>query len=138
MLLGTEWGVSMPLDARSQVLRLPRRVPSPERVKQCVELAQKDPAVVGHAPWIFAKEIVLLDALLAKEPSVEAEVQADPTGAGGSSVDARRGVLPVRTGPESGQPLPVHVSRSSWPMAASAMSRPRKPWASTAAATRRV
>jgi neutral ceramidase len=76
VLLGAEWGVSMPVDARSQVLRLPRRVPNPDRVKQCTELAQKDPAVVGHAPWVFAKEIVLLDALLAREPSVEAEVQA--------------------------------------------------------------
>ncbi len=76
VLLGTECGISMPLDAHSQVLRLPRRVPSPERVKQCVELAQKDPAAVGHTPWVFAKEIVLLDALLAKETSVEVEVQA--------------------------------------------------------------
>lgn len=76
VLLGLEQGTMLPLDARSQVLRLPRRTPTPKRVKQCVELASKDPLTVGHTPWVFAKEIVLLDALLAKEPTAEVEVQA--------------------------------------------------------------
>lgn len=76
VLLGVEWGTSMPLDAGSRVLNLPRRKPSAARVKESLELVRKDAAVVGHAPWTFAKEIVLLDALLAREPSVEAEVQA--------------------------------------------------------------
>ena len=46
--------------------RCKRRVPSPERVKQCLELVKQDPKKVGATEWTFAKEIVLLDALIAK------------------------------------------------------------------------
>jgi hypothetical protein len=53
-----------------------RRVPSPQRVERCREVAQNDPKSVDATEWIFAKEIVLLDALLARESIVEAEVQA--------------------------------------------------------------
>jgi hypothetical protein len=58
------------------VLTLKRRVPSPERVKRCLELVQKDPKEVGATEWAFAKEIVMLDAILAKSPTYQAEVQA--------------------------------------------------------------
>jgi hypothetical protein len=40
----------------------------------------KDPAEVGVTEWTFAKEIVLLDALIAREPQAEAEVQAVQVG----------------------------------------------------------
>jgi neutral ceramidase len=43
-------------------------------------LAQKDPKQVDMTDWVFAKETVLLDALLAKEPAVEVEVQAIQVG----------------------------------------------------------
>ena len=38
------------------------------------------PAKVGQTEWTFAKEIVMLDAMLKKEPSVEVEVQAVQVG----------------------------------------------------------
>jgi hypothetical protein len=69
-----------PVACNSNVLTLQRRAPSPERVRECTELVQQDPKAVGVTRWTFAKEIVLLDALLAKSPSVETEVQAIQVG----------------------------------------------------------
>jgi hypothetical protein len=45
-------------------------------VRRCVEIVQKDPKEVGATEWTFAKEIVLLDWMLKKEPVTEFEVQA--------------------------------------------------------------
>ena len=53
---------------------------APERVKAALEMVRKDPAKVGHTEWTFAKEIVLLDALLKKSPAVDVEVQAVQVG----------------------------------------------------------
>lgn len=69
-------GSFSPVDAASKVLRIKRRAPSPERVRACTEIVQKTPEDVRNSRWTFAKEIVLLDALLAKHPLAEAEVQA--------------------------------------------------------------
>jgi hypothetical protein len=76
VLLRTEPGIAGPVDARSKVWKIKRRVPDPERVKRCLELMQKPEKEVDRTEWIFAKEIVLLDALIAKQPDVEVEVQA--------------------------------------------------------------
>jgi len=76
VLLTMARGDMTPLAARSKVLQVKRRVPAPERVRRCYELVQKDPKEVGHTDWAFAKEIVLLDALMAKWPTEEVEVQA--------------------------------------------------------------
>src|SRR5712692_4846373 len=65
-----------PGEARSTVLTVRRRTPNPERVKRCYGLVEKDPKEIGVTEWTFAKEIVLLDAMLAREPAVEVEVQA--------------------------------------------------------------
>ena len=65
----------VPLDAQSKTLTIPRRVPAPERVAAALELAKQDSKTAGP-DWVWAKETVLLDALLAKQPTVEAEVQA--------------------------------------------------------------
>jgi hypothetical protein len=73
-------GEEIPLDARSKVWNIKRRVPSAEHVRQSYELVQKDPKQVDLTDWVFAKEIVLLDALLAKEPAAEVEVQAIQVG----------------------------------------------------------
>jgi hypothetical protein len=80
VLLGAEPGSLAPLGAASRVLRLERRVPSPERVKRSLEIVRGDPASVDPTTWTFAKEIVLLDALLAKHPTAEVEVQAVQVG----------------------------------------------------------
>jgi hypothetical protein len=45
-------------------------------VKKAMELVQQTPEKVGHTEWTFAKEIVLLDAVLAKTPVRDVEVQA--------------------------------------------------------------
>lgn len=76
VLLGMDRGTLTPVGAKTKLLTIPRRVPKPERVKACLELVQKDPKEVGATEWTFAKEIVLLDAILAKHPTAEVEVQA--------------------------------------------------------------
>lgn len=69
-----------PLEARSKVLHIKRRVPSPQHVQRAYELVEQDINVVGRTDWAFAKETVLLDALLKTEPIAEAEVQAIQVG----------------------------------------------------------
>jgi hypothetical protein len=77
VLLTIEPGTLAPLDAATKVLEFKRRAPRPERLKAALEMVEKKPEEVGgHTPWIFAKEIVLLDASLAKAPVAEVEVQA--------------------------------------------------------------
>jgi hypothetical protein len=80
VLLSMEPGALVPVGGRTQVWNIERRVPSPDRVKRCYELAKKTPQEVGSTEWTFAKEIVLLDALIAKQPKVEVEVQAVQVG----------------------------------------------------------
>jgi hypothetical protein len=79
-LLLAEPGAAVPLEGRTKMLRIKRRVPSPDRVKRCQALLQKPEKEVGHTDWIFTKEIVLLDALLAKSQEVEVEIQAVQVG----------------------------------------------------------
>ena len=82
-LLSVPRGPLVPVQARTKTLTLKHRVPRPERVAQCLELVKKDPQQVGSTEWTFAKEIVLLDALLAKkgkDPKAEVEVQAVQVG----------------------------------------------------------
>ena len=69
-------GVLTPLETRRKVWRIRRRAPSPERVRRAYELVQQDPKQVGETEWTFAKETVLLDALLKVSPDAEVEVQA--------------------------------------------------------------
>jgi neutral ceramidase len=73
-------GSGLPVDARQKVWNIKRRAPDPGRVKQSLELVRKDPKEVGATEWTFAKEIVMLDALIAKWPEVEVEVQAIQVG----------------------------------------------------------
>jgi hypothetical protein len=80
VLVSAERGDHAPLAARSRVLRIKRRPPSPERVRRCYALAKRDPKEVDATEWTFAKEIVLLDALLQREPEAEVEVQAVQVG----------------------------------------------------------
>ncbi len=80
VLLSMEPGALAPVEARVRTFAVNRRVPKPARVAQCRELVMKEPAEVGHTEWTFAKEIVLLDALLAKEPTKEIEVQVVQVG----------------------------------------------------------
>jgi hypothetical protein len=65
-----------PLDAASRVVQIKRRVPDPDRVRKCIDIAQGEREEGTDTRWIFAKEIVLLDALLTQHPVGEVEVQA--------------------------------------------------------------
>ena len=73
-------GPMAPVDSALEVLAIPRRVPSPERVKRSTELIKQGPDKAGRSEWTFAKEIVMLDALIAKTPVVDVEVQAAQVG----------------------------------------------------------
>jgi neutral ceramidase len=80
VLLGMEPGPLVPVAARSKVWAIPRRVPAPGRVESCLEIVRRDRAKADATEWTFAKETVLLDALLKKEPAAEVEVQAVQVG----------------------------------------------------------
>jgi neutral ceramidase len=79
-LLSMPRGALGPLAAKTTTLTIPRRAPRPEKVAKCRELAAKDPGVVGATTWTFAKETVLLDYLLSREPTAKVEVQAIQVG----------------------------------------------------------
>jgi hypothetical protein len=80
LLFTMEPGVLTPVAARTKVWNIKRRPPSPERVKKCQKIVQQEKSKVDATTWTFAKEIVLLDALMQKEPAVEVEVQAVQVG----------------------------------------------------------
>ena len=80
VLASMHTGPMGPVDSALEVLAIPRRVPSPERVKRSTELIKQGPDKAGRSEWTFAKEIVMLDALIAKTPVVDAEVQAVQVG----------------------------------------------------------
>src|SRR5690606_13744812 len=65
----------VPVQAKQKTWSIPRRKPAPGRVTAALELAKQDPKTAGP-DWVWAKETVLLDALISKHPSVDAEVQA--------------------------------------------------------------
>jgi len=80
VLLTMPRGQLTPLAAKQSFTPIKRRVPSPERVKKCYELVRKGRREVDATEWTFAKEIVLLDARLKKEPVSNVEVQAIQVG----------------------------------------------------------
>ncbi|MBI4605045.1 MAG: hypothetical protein HY721_24040 [Planctomycetes bacterium] len=80
VLLRAEPGHGGPVGARSRVWKIRRRVPDPERVRKALETVRRPEAEVGHTEWVFAKEIVLLDAKVARSPEEEVEVQAVQVG----------------------------------------------------------
>ena len=73
-------GSDIPLDVRQKVWKVSRRVPSPQKVKNAMKIAEQGPEKAGHSEWTFAKETLLLDAILKVRPEVEVEVQAIQVG----------------------------------------------------------
>ncbi len=63
----------VPLAAGSRVWEIRRRVPSAVRVAEARERVKGS---VGDPDWVWAKETLLLDALIARKREVEVEVQA--------------------------------------------------------------
>jgi hypothetical protein len=80
VLLGLEPGALGPVAAKADVLTIPRRVPASERVRRAHEIVAQPPPKGDQTEWTFAKETVLLDWKLTKEPTAQAEVQAVQVG----------------------------------------------------------
>ncbi len=80
VLLSMPRGNLMPVGSKVAYININRRVPDPARVKKCYEIAKQGPEKSGSTEWIFAKEIVLLDSMIKKTPSVKVEVQAIQVG----------------------------------------------------------
>jgi hypothetical protein len=80
VLLSMARGSMSPVDYRQVVLRIPRRKPSAARFRESLEMVTKDPKDVGVTEWTFAKEIVMLDHLIKREPVAGVEVQAIQVG----------------------------------------------------------
>ncbi len=76
VLLSMPRGALTPVDASLKVLKIPRRKPAPEKVRQAMETVVKEPKEVGVTDWTFAKETVMLDYLIQREPVADVEVQA--------------------------------------------------------------
>jgi len=69
----------LPVNVRSRIWNIPRRRPTPEKVDRALEIVQA--GVRDNATeWTFAKETLLLDAMLKARPEVEVEVQAIQVG----------------------------------------------------------
>jgi len=80
VLTSAEPGDLGPMAARAEVLRIPRRRPSAARLARCRELVEQEPPPCGPVEATFAKEILMLDAILAKRPAADVEVQAVQVG----------------------------------------------------------
>jgi neutral ceramidase len=76
VLLSSPRGALTPVDFAARQLNIRRRAPDSRRVEHCLAMVQKDPKEVGVTDWVFAKEIVLLDASLKGRPVADVEVQA--------------------------------------------------------------
>lgn len=75
-LLSMERGQLLPIRADNKVWNIQRRAPRPERVKESYDIVKAGPEQAGSTRWAFAKETLMLDALLEKSSTSEVEVQA--------------------------------------------------------------
>ncbi|MGB9594780.1 MAG: hypothetical protein ACPL7B_00755, partial [Candidatus Poribacteria bacterium] len=76
VLVSVEPGELVPVSSLTKILKIPRRKPSPARLQRAFDIINQDKTQVDSTDWTFAKEIILLDALIEKEPIVDVEVQA--------------------------------------------------------------
>ncbi len=80
VLLSMEPGTLAPVAARDKVWQIERRIPRPERVEKSLAIVEGDKSKADPTEWTFAKEIVMLDALLKKELAADVEVQVVQVG----------------------------------------------------------
>ena len=80
VLLSMHRGRLAPVDYAVKTLSISRRKPSPEKVKQAYAIVAQKPEDAGVTEWLFAKETVMLDYLVRREPKAEVEVQAIQVG----------------------------------------------------------
>ncbi|MCC6443772.1 MAG: hypothetical protein IT210_10005 [Armatimonadetes bacterium] len=77
VMVTAEKSGDFPLDCASETLTIARRAPSPARVRSCLRRVEKGLRDGRFdTPWHFAKEILILDYLIRKEPAVPVEIQA--------------------------------------------------------------
>jgi hypothetical protein len=117
VLLKSHAGASGPVAARSEVLRLGRRMPGRDRIRRSMEIAATEPEQSGMTEWIFAKEIVMLDALTQRWPEIEAEIQAVQIGpalmvSAPGEMFVQLG-LEIRRGSPFGITMPVELANGS-------------------------
>jgi neutral ceramidase len=73
-------GNDIPLDSRQRVWTVKRRIPTQEKVQKALELVKAGPEKSGTTEWTFAKETLVLDAIIKARPLVEVEVQTIQVG----------------------------------------------------------
>lgn len=77
----TSLSADITVDHKQAFLDIPRRKPAPEHLAKSKELVKEKPTEAKAInDWIWAKEIVLLDALIAAEPVRKVEVQTVQVG----------------------------------------------------------
>ena len=112
VLLTMEPGTLVPVAARSEVWQIKRQAAVARAGEGLPGDRSSETGKRSTPPtWTFAKEIVLLDALLKKSPTAEVEVQAVQVGPAVFLSDSSRILLPVRSGDQGGEQIPLHVSR---------------------------
>jgi neutral ceramidase len=79
MLLMTKSG-EIDVDSRDKIWKIKRRPPSPEHLAKSLEIVKQPKPTGDTTEWLFAKEIVMLDNLIQREPEPEQEVQAIQVG----------------------------------------------------------
>lgn len=79
-LLSMHAGPTGPVMAKHTILEIARRKPSAKNLRRAHELVRKPKDEVGSTDWTFAKETVMLEALLERAPSTKAEVQTVQVG----------------------------------------------------------
>ena len=76
VLLSMTRSAEVTVDKRQKTFTIPRRKPSAERLQRSKDLVAAGKPKGDTTDWTFAKEILMLDHLIAVEPEVEVEVQA--------------------------------------------------------------
>ena len=137
VLLSMEPGTLAPVAALDQGLgRSSGGSRGPNGSKKSLAIVEGDRSKADPTEWTFAKEIVMLDALLEERARRGRRGAGRPGRPGGLRLRPRR-ILLSSTGCRSRRGAASRSrSRSPWPTAASATCRRRKPSAPTAAATR--
>lgn len=80
VLAMADQGDLAPVAACREILHIDRLKPNPDRVRQALELCRQEMTESNRLEWNFAKKLLLLDALVAKEPQAAVEVQAVQVG----------------------------------------------------------
>jgi hypothetical protein len=69
-----------PLNTRSTILNIKRRVPSPQHVQKAYQIVRDGIKPAERAKWIFAKETILLEYKVKQHPVLPVEIQAIQVG----------------------------------------------------------